>query len=127
MKAPRYPNTYAEFVTRYPKLARAWETIAEAGREGPLDEKTSRLVKLAAAMGAMREGAVHASVRKALTMGITRAELEQVTALAAGTIGLPAAVAVYTWIRDDKRPSRSTRSARSSRIGRTSRSKSGRK
>jgi 4-carboxymuconolactone decarboxylase len=58
------------------------------------------LVKLAIAIGALREGAVHASVRKALAMGITREEIEQVIALAAGTLGLPATVAVFSWVED---------------------------
>ena len=48
----------------------------------------------------MREGAAHASVRKAFAIGVTREEMEQVVALAAGTIGLPAAVANITWIGD---------------------------
>ena len=97
---PRPPRTYERFIQRYPRLAQAWGEISAAGREGPLDERTARLVKLAVAVGAMREGAVHASVRKALAQGITRQEIEQVVALAAGTLGLPAAVAVYSWIED---------------------------
>jgi alkylhydroperoxidase/carboxymuconolactone decarboxylase family protein YurZ len=97
---PKPPKTYEAFVQRYPKIGQAWEAIAEAGKEGPLDEKTVRLVKLALAIGALREGAVHANVRKALSMGITREEIEQVIALAAGTLGLPATVAVFSWIED---------------------------
>ncbi len=85
---PKPPDTFQAFVKRYPKIGQAWEGIAEAGKEGPLDKKTLRLVKLAVAIGALREGAVHASVRKALSMGISRQEIEQVIALAAGTIGL---------------------------------------
>ncbi|MBI3910150.1 MAG: carboxymuconolactone decarboxylase family protein [Armatimonadetes bacterium] len=100
MKEPTPPQTHEEFVKRYPELGQAWELIARAGRNGPLDERTARLVKLGIALGAMREGAVHASVRKALAMGISEAEIEQAVALAAGTLGLPAAVAVYTWCRD---------------------------
>lgn len=83
---------------RYPKLGQAWEAIHEAGGKGPLDEKTVRLVKLGIAIGAMREGAVHSSVRKALAMGISRQEIDQVIALAAGTLGLPSTVAVFTWV-----------------------------
>ena len=98
---PQPPRTYDEFVKRYPKLAEAWEKIGEAGREGPLDGKTARLMKLAIAMGAMREGAVHSGVRKALASGITVEEIEQVVALAAGTLGLPSTVAVFTWVRDE--------------------------
>jgi alkylhydroperoxidase/carboxymuconolactone decarboxylase family protein YurZ len=97
---PKPPETYEAFVKRYPKIGQAWEAIAEAGKEGPLDKKTTRLVKLAIAIGALREGAVHANIRKALSMGITREEIEQVIALAGGTLGLPATVAVFSWIQD---------------------------
>ena len=98
------PKKYRDFVARYPKLAEAWDAIHEAGATGPLDEKTQRLVKLAVAIGAMREGAVHASVRKAQGMAITPAELEQVVALAAGTLGLPSTVAAFTWLQDVLQP-----------------------
>jgi alkylhydroperoxidase/carboxymuconolactone decarboxylase family protein YurZ len=97
---PKPPRTYQAFVKRYPKIGQAWETIAEAGQEGPLEEKTVRLVKLAVSIGALREGAIHASVRKALALGISRAEIEQVVASAAGTLGLPATVAVFSWVQD---------------------------
>lgn len=97
---PEPPETFKEFVTRYPKLAEAWELIGEAGREGPLDERTARLVKLGVAIGAMREGAVHSSVRKADALGLPREAVEQVVALAAGTLGLPSTVAVWSWVRD---------------------------
>lgn len=99
--APTPPETYQDFVHRYPKLSQAWETLAQAGKEGPLDERTCRLLKLAISIGAMREGAVHAGVRKALTQGIEREELEQIIALAAGTLGLPATVAVFSWVQDE--------------------------
>ena len=101
---PKPPKTFLEFAERFPKLKEGWESIAEAGREGPLDERTVRLVKLGIAIGAMREGAVHASVRKARAMGIPDEALEQVVALSAGTIGLPATVAVWSWTRDRERP-----------------------
>jgi alkylhydroperoxidase/carboxymuconolactone decarboxylase family protein YurZ len=101
MKAvPKPPKTYQAFVKRYPKIGQAWEAIAEAGQDGPLDAKTVRLVKLAVSIGALREGAVHAGVRKALSLGISRDELEQVIALAAGTLGLPATVAIYSWVQE---------------------------
>ena len=97
---PKPPKTYQQFVKRYPQLEKAWEQINEAGREGPLDEKTARLVKLSIAIGALHEGAVHANVRKALAQGITKEEIEQVVALTAGTLGMPSTVAVFTWVRD---------------------------
>lgn len=98
-KLPKAPKTYRGFVKRYPALARAWDSINEAGADGPLDARTQRLVKLAAAMGAMREGAVRSGARKAAAEGIPLAEIEQVIALAAGTLGLPSSVACWSWVR----------------------------
>jgi 4-carboxymuconolactone decarboxylase len=97
---PKPPKTHDEFVETFPQLGEAWEIVGQAGKHGPLDERTARLVKLAVAIGARQEGAVHASVRKALAMGISRAELEQVVALCAGTLGFPLTVAAYTWVKD---------------------------
>jgi alkylhydroperoxidase/carboxymuconolactone decarboxylase family protein YurZ len=99
-QTPKPPEMYQSFVTRYPQIGQAWELIAKAGQQGPLDARTIRLVKLAVAMGALREGAVRAGIRKALAMGITRAEIEQVIALSATTLGLPSTVAVYSWVDD---------------------------
>jgi alkylhydroperoxidase/carboxymuconolactone decarboxylase family protein YurZ len=98
------PQAFLSFVQRFPKVGQAWELLTQSGHEGPLDEKTTRLLKMAIAIGAMREGAVHASVRKAIALGISRAELEQVVALAASTIGLPSAVAAFSWISDELSP-----------------------
>lgn len=97
---PTPPKAYDAFVKRYPKLREAWDAIHDAGNDGPLDERTVRLVKLAIAIGALREGAIHSSVRKARATGVTKEEIEQIVALAAGTLGLPATVAVHTWIDD---------------------------
>lgn len=96
----RPPGTFHEFVARYPQLGRAWDLMHDAGGEGPLDARAQRLVKLAVSIGALREGAVHSSVRKAVQAGCTREELEQVVALCASTIGMPGAVAAWTWVRD---------------------------
>jgi len=101
---PKPPSTHTEFVERYPELGQAWEMIAEGGRSGPLDDDTARLVKLGVAIGAMREGSVHASVRKAKAQGIAPEAIEQVVALSAGTVGLPAVVAAWTWVREVMQP-----------------------
>jgi alkylhydroperoxidase/carboxymuconolactone decarboxylase family protein YurZ len=98
--SPKAPAIHDDFVARYPQLGKAWDLIHEAGAEGPLDEKTQRLIKLGIAIGAMREGAIGSSVRKARALGITPAEIEQVIALAAGTLGMPSTVAVFAWIRE---------------------------
>jgi len=97
---PEPPATFQAFIERHPELGQAWELIGRAGRNGPLDEETVRLIKLGVAIGAMREGAVHASVRKAAGLGIAPEAVEQVVAIAAGTIGLPGAVAAFSWVRE---------------------------
>jgi len=99
-KLPKPPKVYQEFVGRFPALARAWDAINDAGAGGPLDPRTRRLVKIAASMGAMREGAVRSGVRKARAEGISLEEIEQLVPLVAGTIGLPSAVACWNWVRD---------------------------
>lgn len=99
-KSSRPPRAYERFVKRYPKIGAAWESIRDEEESGPLDRKAARLIKLGIAVGALREGAVHSAVRKAREAGASRAEVEQVVALAAGTIGLPSAVAVSTWIEE---------------------------
>jgi alkylhydroperoxidase/carboxymuconolactone decarboxylase family protein YurZ len=95
---------HQQFVRRFPGLGRAWDLVNEQGAAGPLDARTQRLAKLAIAVGALREGAVHSAVRKARDAGVTLAEIEQVVALAASTIGFPASVAVWSWIRDEAGP-----------------------
>jgi 4-carboxymuconolactone decarboxylase len=94
-KPSRPPAAHRQFVRRFSRLGQAWDLVSAEGAAGPLD------AKLAVAIGAMREGAVHSGVRKARDAGASTAEMEQVVALAASTIGLPAAVAVWTWVREE--------------------------
>jgi alkylhydroperoxidase/carboxymuconolactone decarboxylase family protein YurZ len=100
-KRSKPPAVHQQFVRRFPDLGTAWELVNRQGGTGPLDPRAQRLVKLAIAVGAMREGAVHSAVRKARDAGVTAAEMEQVVALAASTIGFPAGVAVWSWIREE--------------------------
>ena len=82
--------------------AAVWDAYNRLGQAvvdaGPLDAKTERLVKLAIAVGASLEGAVHSHVRRGLSAGLTRDELRHVALLAITTIGWPSAVAAYAWI-----------------------------
>lgn len=94
------PAVHRAFVRRFPRVGQAWDLVNEEGAAGPLDAKTQRLLKLAIAIGALREGAVHSGVRKARDAGASAGEIEQVVALAASTIGFPSAVAVWSWVRD---------------------------
>ena len=100
MKSNEPPKKYRDFIARFPKLGEAWEAIHAAEAEGPLDERTARLVKLAVAIGAGREGAVHAAARKAQKAGVTAEAMEQVVVLAAATLGMPGCVAAWCWVQD---------------------------
>lgn len=97
---PPPPEQYKDFIARFPELEKAWGAIATAGRQGPLDARTVRLVKFALAVGAQQEGSVNSSVRKARAQGLRLDELEQVIALAAGTLGMPRVVAAWSWLKE---------------------------
>lgn len=113
--APAPPQAFLDFTQRFPGLAEAWGRVAQVGREGPLEPATQLLVKLAVAAGAGREGAVHSAARKALAAGVPSAALEQVLALGAGTLGFPATVAAWCWVRDEVRGRGARRAGRAPR------------
>ena len=66
----------------------------------PWTKRPVRLVKLALRSGTQQEGAVHASVRKGLAMGITTGRAGTGRGHRGRYPGLPRTVAAYTWIRD---------------------------
>ncbi len=95
------PDVLREFAAKYPQVWEAYNRLGEATTQaGPLDERTQRLVKLAIAIGAGREGAVHSHARRALKAGIAPEELIHVGLLAITTIGWSGAFAAITWIMD---------------------------
>lgn len=93
------PQINADFTAKFPALAAAWDAMGEAARAGPLTEREQRLVKLAVAIGGMRVGAVGSAARRARAAGVSDAEIDQVVALSASTIGVPGAVAAFRWTR----------------------------
>ena len=101
MKRSKPPAVHRQFVRRFPEIGQAWDLVNAEGGLGPLDARAQRLAKLAISIGAMREGAVHSAVRKARDAGVSLAEMEQLVALAASTIGFPASVAVWSWVREE--------------------------
>jgi alkylhydroperoxidase/carboxymuconolactone decarboxylase family protein YurZ len=95
------PPAAAGIAREHPAVWRAYSALGQATAEaGPLDGATLRLVKLALAIGASREGAVHSHTRRALAEGISREALVHVALLAIPTLGLSQAVQASTWIRD---------------------------
>lgn len=100
-KAEELPSGAGKLARAYPNVWKAYEALGKSTAEaGPLDGRTRRLVKLALAIGASSEGAVHSHVRRALEEGVPKDELKQVTLLAITTLGLPQAVKGLTWIED---------------------------
>ena len=88
-------------IAAYPEVWRAYQQLgAAAAAAGPLDARAQRLVKLALAVGARSQGAVHSHARRALREGIPAEELLQVPLLAISSIGWSAAMAALSWIRD---------------------------
>jgi alkylhydroperoxidase/carboxymuconolactone decarboxylase family protein YurZ len=96
------PRSVDEFRNRYPHIWDSFATLASKCHEegGPLDEKSRRLVKLALAVGAGHEGAVHSATRRALEAGLSPDALYHVGVLAITTVGWPSANAAMTWMRD---------------------------
>ena len=92
--AGRLANDYPDVWENYTALGKS---VADAGK---LDARTRRLLKLALAVGAGSEGAVHSHARQAREEGIADADIRQVVLLAITTLGFPAAMAAYSWVND---------------------------
>jgi alkylhydroperoxidase/carboxymuconolactone decarboxylase family protein YurZ len=99
--AEKLPSGAAKIANKYPDVWAAYQQLGGVcARSGPLDARTLRLVKLAIAVGAESEGAVHSHVRRGLGEGLSADELLHVSLLAIPSIGLAKAVAAMTWIED---------------------------
>ncbi len=94
------PRLYGEFREAAPRMATAYDALAEACRdEGPLSGREQRLVKLGIAIGLSSDGAVRSHVRRGLEEGIEPEALVHAIAIAVPTAGFPAAAAAYGWAR----------------------------
>jgi len=95
------PKRFQAFVEKYNDVGAAYTALGHATKAaGPLDEKTSALVKLAISIGMRHEGAVHAHARKALGAGCSPDELRHTAILATTTMGFPNMMAAFSWIDD---------------------------
>lgn len=94
----RLPNTYKQFIARFPELADTHERVAKAVDSiGPLDRKTQELVKIGICVGGGLESALRSHVRRATQAGATKVEIEQAIMLAMNTCGFPSTVAAWRW------------------------------
>ena len=95
------PARYEEFITRFPALGRAHESVAKAAdAAGPLDAKMLALIKIGICIGAGLESALRSHVRRAMQHGATEQEVEQAILLGMNTVGFPRTVAAWSWAQE---------------------------
>ena len=100
-KGEGLPAAAGEVAQAYPEIWRSYAALGAAcAASGPVQGEALRLVKLALAIGAASEGAVHSHCRRALEEGVPGEALKQVALLAIPTLGFPRAVAALTWVED---------------------------
>jgi len=107
------PKAYENFKKTYPKIWQAYDRLGGLVHDsGPLDKKTRELLKLAMAIGARLEGAVHSHTRRALQEDARAEEIYHVVLLGLTTLGFPQTIAALTWVEDDLQDNRRLRRKR---------------
>ena len=97
----RLPSRYLQFQREFPAAFKAYQELGDAvSKAGPLDPKTSQLVRLGVVVGARHEGAVHSHTRKALEIGCTPEEIRHAVLLSVTSIGFPNMMAAMSWVDD---------------------------
>ncbi|MGB9715393.1 MAG: carboxymuconolactone decarboxylase family protein [Thermodesulfovibrionales bacterium] len=93
---------------RFKKFASALDELGKATKEsGPIDEKTSHLIQLAASAAIRSEGSVHSHTRRALAAGAKPEEIHHALILLTSTIGFPTVSAALSWADDIIKKTRS--------------------
>ena len=101
MPKQKLPKMYTGIKKRYKKLGDAVDNLGKTIRTlGPINDKTSHLIQLAAAAAIRSEGAVHSHVRRAQEAGAKEEEIYHALILLTGTIGFPAVSAAISWTDD---------------------------
>ncbi|TNF54062.1 carboxymuconolactone decarboxylase family protein [bacterium] len=97
----KYPKNYQTLHKKFPDLISAYEKAGMlAKKAGPIDEKTSHLIQLAACAALRSEGGVHSHTRRAIKAGATKEEVFQTIALLINTLGFSTAAASFSWVND---------------------------
>lgn len=101
MAEKSYPKWYSFIKSKHGGFFEALERLGETVRKsGPLDEKTSQLIQLAAAAAIRSEGSVHSHARRALAAGASPEEIVHAVVLLTSTIGFPNISAALSWVHD---------------------------
>ena len=90
-KVKAYHPNYLEAVERLGVISR---------KSGPIDEKTTQLIQLAASVASKSEGATHSHAKRALEAGANREEIRHCILLLTNTLGFPAVMAGMSWVND---------------------------
>ena len=100
-KATNAPETYKDFLSKFPKLGAAHQQIAaELDSAGPLDARAQELVKLGVCIGAGLESAAKSHVRRSLDAGMSVEEIEHAVVLGMNSVGFPRTVAAWKWAQE---------------------------
>ena len=98
---PQLPDNYTWLTEEFSEVMSAHQQMGKAlTKAGPLDKKTSQLIKLAGAAATGSEGAVHSHTKRALAAGATSEEVYHVLLLLVSTIGFPSVAAALSWARE---------------------------
>ncbi|QDT17602.1 carboxymuconolactone decarboxylase family protein [Alienimonas californiensis] len=109
----KLPGTYRAFAAKFPEVVAQHERMAKAvDAAGPLDAKTTFLIKIGISLGAGLESALRSHVRRAMAAGATEQEVEQAILLGMNTCGFPATVAAWSWAQVQFARERADREAR---------------
>lgn len=101
MSNEQFPDWFLHLRQKHGKLIEAVQELGKVIRkEGPLDEKTSQLIQLAAAATIRSEGAVHSHTKRALSAGAEPDEIYHAIMLLTSTIGFPNVSAALSWVGD---------------------------
>ena len=97
----KFPEWYDKIREEHREYLDAVENLGEMTRKaGPLDEKTSHLIQLAAAAAIRSEGSVHSHARRAMKAGASKEEINHTLLLLTSTIGFPTVAAALSWVHD---------------------------
>jgi alkylhydroperoxidase/carboxymuconolactone decarboxylase family protein YurZ len=101
MTTVEYPKHFLKLKERYPEIIEAYESAGEIGRKaGPLSDKLTHLVQMAACVALRSEGGVHSHTRRALDAGATPEEIYHTLILLISSAGFPAVSAGFSWVND---------------------------
>ncbi len=101
MEGEKLPDRFLKLSKRHKKFIKAVEDLGKAVKEeGPIDEKSSHLIQIAAAAAIRSEGSVHSHAKRAIQAGASVDEVYHAIILLTSIIGFPTVAAALSWVDD---------------------------